>query len=155
MATGSVWKIDDKAWMKARKEAWKQVKANLNIMDFVVPRRSHKYHKEMFFTGYLDPIFRTGEITAKNLPDPFDGHIPFFTFWYYPEVDLQAMKELFMQEDISRLRGSKELLFSRFSPFDFVTDYGMLGGAGGVDGETLLPGNGLEENVGLSTKTKQ
>lgn len=98
-ADESFWHPDDKAWMKQRKEDWKPIKSRLDLISgsyHPFKRKYHKYHKELFLTGILNPeIQPQGYRRNKSCPDDwqYNGHdafdtvLPFFKFWYHPEPE--------------------------------------------------------------------
>jgi len=136
------WKNDDPSWVARRKTEWRSIKENLTKMDVMVPRRTHKYHKQWFLTGELDPVIKQRYMprSGVNIPDPFDGAPLFFELWYQPEKNLDLYKELFDQcSDIYTLRQSRDALFNRFNLADFNTEYGMLGGREELFVNTLCP----------------
>jgi len=138
----SCWKNDDPSWVASRKAEWRSIKENLTKMDIMVPRRTHKYHKQWFLTGELDPLIQKRFMPRSNvnIPDPFDGAQLFFELWYQPEINLDLYRELF-NNCISEynLRKSLNALFVRFRLGDFANEYGMLGGREELFVKTLCP----------------
>lgn len=125
--------VDDNSSNKitaARKAEWRNIKVNLNEMEIMVPRRTHKYHKQWFFTGELDPIVnrRYAAIKPSNVPDPFDGAQLFFEMWYHPEPSLELFRKLVVNASDYNFRQSRDALTNRFNLGKFSSDYGMLGG---------------------------
>ena len=126
----NLWKTDDPEWIAEREQEWAHVKANLNKMDPVIPKRSHKYHHELFFEGKLDPILSdTTAMLRDNIDSPFDWYLPLFRMWYLPERSLESYREIFdSQSSMLALGHCRSFMFNVFRLSMFPTDYGMFGG---------------------------
>lgn len=128
-----LWKTDDLNWISEREKEWVHVKENLNKMDPTIPRRSQRFHKELFFEGILDPIL--SDVTAmmrENIAPPFDWYLTLFKMWYIPDPSIEAFKSIFEEETRENTLLAKEhcrsMLFQVFRHSLFTTSYGMFGG---------------------------
>lgn len=144
-----LWETNDPVWMEEREREWAHVKANLDKMDPVIPRRSHKYHKELFFEGKLDPILSdTTAMLRDNIDSPFDWYLPIFRMWYLPECNLESYQEIFdSQTSMLALGHCRSFLFSVFRLSIFPTDYGMLGGREEIFVKTFFLGLNYKEKI--------
>lgn len=151
------WKTDDKAWMAQRKDEWRKVKENLGKMDNEVLRRGHKYHKELFFQGSINPLFSDStEIVRANLVGTFGSCPLFFKMWYYPEASEEDLADLFYREGTRHShRAAIELLFGAFTHADFSSSYGMLGGREESFVKVLMPGLDWKEKRSFSAQGEQ
>jgi len=89
----SLWKTDDKEWMIQRKEEWRYIQKNLDIIrdypNFEIKKKHYKYHKELFFKGEY-------ELTKDDL-EHFErplGCPVFFNIWYCPEKSVEAYRKI-------------------------------------------------------------
>jgi hypothetical protein len=150
----NLWKTDDPDWMAQREKEWAHVKANLDKMDLVIPRRSQRFHKELFFKGTLDPIL--SDVTAMmraNIEAPFNGYLPLFRMWYLPEVSLEAFKNIFEEENSLLSRGRcRSMLFQVFRHNLFSTSYGMFGGREELLVKTFILGYDYKELIKIGRK---
>ncbi len=135
------WKVADKTWMKERKEAWKGIKANLDVMSRnyeLLKRSDHKYHKELFLYGTLNPDVLIDPVLGGEVQIyqyyggvPFLSMLPIFLIWYHPQVerlDLDQLRrqvicgcaeEFFRDIGIGRIRASNRM---------YPSDEGLMGG---------------------------
>lgn len=140
------WYPKDKEWMKARKELWRTIKYNLDLISKHVPlkRSAHKYHKELFFYGTINegvwdsltpyqPGDREHHINGMGA---FWGILPVFRIWYHPQpesIDLDALRREYSsagyldsaQERFLKLRGAGG---GAGYGGAFLPEYGMMGG---------------------------
>lgn len=144
-----LWKPDDPDWMREREREWTYVKANLEEMDPVIPKRSHQFHKELFFEGKLDPILSdSSAMLQKNIEPPFDWYLTIFRMWYLPVKDLGLFKEIFENEDcLMTLGHCRNFLFGRFPLSYFTTEYGMFGGREELLVQTFILGLDFNELI--------
>jgi hypothetical protein len=135
-----IWNNSDKDFLKKRKEEWRNIKINLNVMADIIPRSVHKYHKELYFSGTIHPdILDVRVMNQKQIERPFNGAPLFFKMWYYPEFDPEYFSALFEEEtEFYNLNQARELLF-QFGQELFGSDYGMLGGREEIIVKTLYP----------------
>jgi len=162
------WHPKDKSWMSARKELWRTVKYNLDLLshkNWPIRRRDHKYHKELFFYGTIservgdelefdwDPtVIPYHEISGLTA---FGDALPIFRLWYHPEpeaIDLDQLRNDF------RLAGSLDHARDRFFN-DFVgaggggyghsyyPEYGMMGGREPLVVKFLCPGLDYQQEM--------
>lgn len=140
----SYWHTDDKAWMRARKELWRTIKHNLDVLssesDF--KRADHKYHKELFLYGTVNP--EVGMNEWDTAPDdgyqyrggkPFLYMLPIFQIWYHPEpskLNLDELRNNYLRYgDIgSHAKNFFDYIGGCADPSEKVVpaDYGMMGG---------------------------
>ena len=95
--TESFWHPEDKTWIAARKEQWRHVKQTLDVISTnytPFKRKFHKYHKELFFYGTVNPECRSPNLMDRPEEDfyatghdPFEYVLPLFRVWYHPEPD--------------------------------------------------------------------
>lgn len=139
----SPWRPDDKEWMAARKAEWRHVVANLNVMNSIVDRKAHKYHKEWFFYGRKHPDLTSDDVGVRARIRVIRGVAPdrlYFRLWYHPEPSLDAFREIVAAEQhLYGRREARDFFFVRFSPRHFPVDYGMLGGREELVVKTLFP----------------
>jgi len=135
------WQPDNPQWMKKRTEEWAHIKANLNKMHPQIPRRSQRFHKQLFFYGIVDPILSDLDaMMRENIDPPFPGNLAFFKMWYLPQPSATAFKEIFeVEERLSALSRSRSTLFQVFKHTLFTTDYGMCGGREELMVKTFIP----------------
>lgn len=148
--TQSPWQPDNPEWMAKRKEEWRHVKANLDQMDILIPRRGHKYHKQYFFTGEVDQsVFNYAQRTREGIPDAFPkGTFRFCKFWYHPEPSLENFRELLdAEKESSSWDDLRYLLFNQFSGGNFSSDYGMLGGREELLVKLLFPRYDFKDKI--------
>ena len=146
--TDTFWHPEDKAWMAQRKAAWRQVKQSLDVISSDYPllkRKNHKYHKELFFSGIVNPgcaspcplTLKVDELQLSVArltgSKAFDYALPLFKLWYHPEpdqLDFTAMLSDYLQ------RGSMQSLREKFLDTFF--------GAGcAPDGKMFSPATGM------------
>ncbi len=102
MITDTFWHPEDKAWMAQRKAAWCQVKQSLDVISSNYPllkRKDHKYHKELFFFGTVNPECASPcpltlkidelQLSVAHLTGSkaFDYAFPLFKLWYHLEPE--------------------------------------------------------------------
>jgi hypothetical protein len=100
----SVWKIQDKDWMKQRQERWKGIQLQLkHIIDYAPFFKADVlYHKAYFLKGSVLPIDEKWAKTRYVWPKkfgidensygkPFHFNV-YFRVWYHPEVDESLFK---------------------------------------------------------------
>jgi len=135
------WQPDNPQWMKQRTEEWAHIKANLNKMHPRIPRRSQRFHKQLFFYGIVDPILSDLDaMMRENIAPPFPGYLPFFKMWYLPQPSAAAFKEIFeVEERLNPLSLSRSALFYVFDDMLFSSDYGMCGGREELMVKTFIP----------------
>lgn len=87
----SLWKTDDKTWMKSRREEWKKVQKSLDNQN-AIKKKFYKYHKQLFLYGELIPHVRNEDMTSSL---PFLPGTPIlYLLWYYPVADLTTFRDL-------------------------------------------------------------
>lgn len=136
----SAWRSEDKEWMAARKQEWRQVSKNLDLIhdqNFKVPKRLRKHHKELFFYG---TIYR--ELSAT--PSPFGNCQLFFLMWYYPEPSVEIFQKFCgAPPALGQLEIARKMLLD----YSFLNrgDYGLLGGREEFFVKTLIPSLDCDE----------
>lgn len=155
--TDTYWHPKDPAWMAERKRQWLRVKQALDVLSARYPpfkRKFHKYHKELFFFGTLNPECRDPLLMDRPIDgflatghEAFNGALPLFKIWYHPEpkaLDLEAMRE-------EKLRsGSFATMGARFFNYwwgdisgcgerMYTPDEGMMGGREALCVQFLYP----------------
>lgn len=144
---GDYWHPQDKSWMAERKAQWRDVKESLDVLSAgwaPFKRKFHKYHKELFFFGTLNPDCRRDGDIRRASPierfittghEPFLGELPMFRIWYHPEpaaIDLGALRESYLKH--ARLQTIHEDFFKYWSAGAglrgkaYLPSYGMMGG---------------------------
>lgn len=155
------WHPEDKQWMKERKELWKTIKYNLDLLSKSTPikRSYHKYHKELFFYGSINEEV-WGEwdfdIDPTDVPvhelsglDAFWSMLPVFRIWYHPNpevLDLDKLREEFRR--CGSLESARERYFREFDGagagggfgYAYYPEYGMMGGREELVVRFLCPG---------------
>lgn len=138
----SAWKVDDKEWLKARKEEWRQIQKNLKCMKVKLRGSYLKHHKELFFNGCIDQ-----ELLKYYGGDTFGHALPLFLMWYHPDKSSQCYQNIFdscLESGI--LKKSRDLLFG-FDSGDFTSEYGMMGGREELMVKVLVPSTNPEEEL--------
>ena len=79
----TTWKPDDKEWRKTRKEAWKEVKPQLDRLPFLEKEQKATL-KNWFITGADNPEAPFNKITA----------VPLLDMWLHPDQDENRWQEL-------------------------------------------------------------
>ncbi|ARU56718.1 hypothetical protein OLMES_2668 [Oleiphilus messinensis] len=136
------WPIDNAEWLKNRKQAWLELKAN--SIDVLTWFRSKdlKQVRHYFLTGEEDqdnplPDYSHGKRLAKY-PVPL-----FIKIWFYPEPSLEYFRSLLSHAGIRDIRDCYHSIgLSNFPQYN--TDYGMMGGREEVVFYALY-GNTFEE----------
>jgi hypothetical protein len=90
----SVWKIQDKDWMKQRQERWKGIEKQLKRMvdrGSINNKEDIRYYKAYFLKGVVLPIDeKWGQQSFRfdkgRLGEPFEVRV-FFKIWFYPTLD--------------------------------------------------------------------
>ncbi|WP_144394710.1 hypothetical protein [Pleionea sediminis] len=119
----------DKDWMSERKEEWKKVKANLDLMG-AIPKRAHKIHKEFFLKG----IFDKKDIFVR----PFYGIELLFFMWYWPKADAFFYSQILKEKGI-QLRNVYTYVCTTIKPKDFNSEYCIFGGREELIMKVLCP----------------
>lgn len=159
---GGLWRPEDPAWMAERKALWMQVKANLDVMSMrysPFKRKFHKYHKELFFFGRLNPeaaiepgVGSASESFFATGGGAFASLLPVFMIWYHPQpevLDFDGLRQGLMR--YTRLDNCRRVFFSElakgalpggapYPPKCFPADYGMMGGREALGVRLLVPG---------------
>ncbi len=138
----SAWKNDDKEWLKARKEEWKQIQKNLKSMKGWLRGSYLKHHKALYFEGEIDD-----QIYRYVGGNEFGKALPLFIMWYHPDRSLKSYQEIFREWvpiSSGALNNSRRLLFE-FPGEEFTALYGMLGGREELIVKTLNPSNNIED----------
>lgn len=154
MSKVEYWQTDDKAWMKARKEEWKNTFHNLKAINktqkyFVA--KNNKHHKELFLYGTIndEPLMIEGKINPyfkfimdhpTCLAEILNGYWVFFFIWYHPcpeklDIDYFRLAHLqfsgfynardFIDSAVSRWAFKRT---SRRDPPLLKSDYGIMNG---------------------------
>ena len=86
-----LWKTDDKQWMDERKNEWRYISKNLDIIkdecNAEIKKKHFKYFKNLFFKGEY-------EISEEDILH-FERPIPallLFVIWFYPIKTTEAYK---------------------------------------------------------------
>ncbi len=128
----SIWQIDNKDWMTEREAEWKQVVTNLNLMNNEVDRKGHRYHKELFFNGVLNPDLTSEDPVIQSKTREiriFGNNELLFRMWYHPQPSLELFEEIVFQARYNHeIRSPRVFIFNTFSQNDFASEYGMFGG---------------------------
>jgi len=108
------WPIDDKNWIKKRRDQWKHVQQNITPI-------SHGNTKRQTFTA-LKKYYVTGT------PLPKDNYYLelLYKIWFHPSGDPEVLKEIAYKND-KHPNSSVSMVFSQAHPSDFAPPYGMLG----------------------------
>lgn len=154
----SYWHPDDKLWLKARKEQWKQVKKSLDIITkhHDEPKRKyHKYHQELFLYGTINSEVKNTRLKRKDENDYlYTGHdafehvLPIFQLWYHPDptgLDLKTFIQPYLSS--GTMDSLREKLFGYYynagamyhRPM-FSSESGMMGGRELLMVQLLCPG---------------
>jgi hypothetical protein len=145
----NIWKTGDPVWMAEREKGWLHVKENLDKMDSVIPKRSQRFHKELFFEGKVDPTL--SDVTAmmrENIEEPFGGCLPLFQMWYLPEPNIENFREIFESiTDLFTKERCRTFIFSTFSQYTFPEQYGMFGGREKLLVETFILGFDYKDQI--------
>ena len=154
------WYPEDKQWMKERKEKWRAVKQNLDVISHgytPLKRKYHKYHKELFLTGVVNDeaknIFQGVEYTTGN--EVFDHVLPLFEVWYHPQPEqLDFNKLLLSYIQRARMNNLREALFRNFYRTScdnalkmFSSATGMMNGREMMVVKLVCPGYDFKELV--------
>lgn len=106
----SVWKIDDKAWMKERRAGWSSVKNTLDLMfehnrNIFRDKKPYKYIKQFYLTGSIDFPEEIGGISyiseILDMNSPLDmwyagGDIGgLIECWLTPELPKEKWEQVF------------------------------------------------------------
>lgn len=154
------WFPENKEWMNARKELWKTIKYNLDLLSKSTPikRSYHKYHKELFFYGTINKEVWGDwdfDIDPTDIPHhelsglyPFWAMLPVFRIWYHPvpeALDLDKLRNEFRRA--GSLDSARERYFREFNGIgggglgaSYLPDYGMMGGREALVVQFLCPG---------------
>lgn len=121
------WQVNDKTFMKQRRQEWARVKKNLVLLKTYIQRPSHKQHRELFMTGNIIDTFDPNEIAGPQLS--YNGTQLLFQLWYYPDNDLDVFNQLFELSGYTQISGSR----SQFATYckglrNCDPDYGLMGG---------------------------
>jgi hypothetical protein len=161
----SYWHPDDKLWLKARKEQWKQVKKSLDIITkhHDEPKRKyHKYHQELFLYGTINSEVKNTHLKRKDENDYlYTGHdafehvLPIFQLWYHPDpasLDLKAFIQPYL--NCGTMKNLREILFKFYynagamwhRPM-FSSETGMMDGRESLMVKLLCPGHDFNKPV--------
>ncbi|MEJ2467178.1 MAG: hypothetical protein P8045_16050 [Candidatus Thiodiazotropha sp.] len=131
----SAWRPDDKAWLVARKQEWRQV---MKILDLIhdqnrsLPKRLRKHHKELFFYGTFYPEKLDGSAS------PFGFCQLFFLMWYYPEPSEEIFRA-FCGAPFARYQLEKARNMLLDYSYLGSGPYGFLGGREELFVKVLIP----------------
>lgn len=132
----SLWKTDDKAWMRQRKEEWKKVKYSLDEQGYI-KKKNYKYHKELFLYGETD--YRPLNKDGYTYDLPFSpGGVILYLLWYYPDDDQAVLDKLVMDtllkdsgdNEVFAVGSARSMIFrlpTRGGCNGYNADYGMMG----------------------------
>ncbi|MEW8507186.1 MAG: hypothetical protein AB2598_10810 [Candidatus Thiodiazotropha sp.] len=98
------WRLDDKAWVRARHRAWKDALAHLRL-DGNVPKRQHKYLRAYFLTGDPVPL-------SEPMKDGLDYPLyfpPQYRLFYTPSASLEEALDVVQSIPPSELHSVYEL----------------------------------------------
>lgn len=79
----TAWDTDNKEWVKDRKAVWKQVKPQLDRLDFLC-KKDRQSLKKWFLTGEEDPGWPNDKITA----------MPLFDMWLDPNQSEERWRQV-------------------------------------------------------------
>ena len=164
MTNKTYWFPDDKAWMAERKKQWRQIKFNLDVLSHHVTefkRAYHKYHKELFLYGTLNPECQSDSMRDLNADGfvatghkPFIYRLPIFKIWYHPQPDSIDLKQLLSEylgyADLSKTRLD---FFHKFctgtypSKHMYSAEHGMMNGREVLCIDFLFPGHDFNEMI--------
>lgn len=103
----SIWKIQDKVWMKQRQERWKGIEKQLKRMvdrGSINNKEDIRYYKAYFLKGVVLPIDeKWGQQSFRfdkcRLGEPFKVRV-FLRIWFYPIIDETLFKKWCEDADI-------------------------------------------------------
>ena len=93
-----LWKVDDKEWVKQRREGWKNIKQSLDLIKETrvsdIKKKDYKYFKNYYLTGRDDP--KTKLVGLSNCLRKYSANM-LVQFWLtadHSEKTLSFMKEV-------------------------------------------------------------
>ncbi|MCG8613546.1 MAG: hypothetical protein MI864_23795, partial [Pseudomonadales bacterium] len=136
------WPIDNAEWLKHRKQAWLELKANSIDVHTWFRSKDLKQVRHYFLTGQEDqdnplPDYSHGKRLAKY-PVPL-----FIQLWFHPEPSVEFFRSLLEKAGIRDIRDCYHSLMHSGLPA-FNTNYGMMGGREEIICHALY-GNSFEE----------
>lgn len=163
----TLWKPDDKEWMKQRAAEWRCVVKSLDVIrnepNLVIKKRHYKYHKDLFFTGEYT-ITREDELHFER---PFPSEL-LFLLWYYPEKSLESYKRIIDGHMISlknRLHlesgvleysiGTRSYFMRIAGNLGFDKEYGFMGGREELITKAFFPSYDYGDTITISDDSGQ
>lgn len=132
----TLWRTDDKAWLKQRKEGWGKIKYSLDEQGYI-KKKHYKYHKELFLYGETDYSLLNKNGFSELPFSP--GGVLLYLLWYYPEDDQAVLDKLVMDAILIDSGDNEFFAFGSARSTIFILptggdsngydpDYGMMGG---------------------------
>jgi hypothetical protein len=125
-----VWRPKDKAWKAERKIEWGFISNNLKQVHYELLGKTSGYitaHKWLFFEGH---------VSEEDEPvggDDFNAQLPFFLFWYHPELTDAVCEQIidYFSQDTYMARAlsdSQRAFFLCADNEKYKKEYGFMGG---------------------------